>query len=170
MENLIEHTRAVLQTTLLRWAALIESLPVELLAERPLAGEWSALDCLDHLLDTEREVFSNRVRYFLAGQDFPAFDPDAEGCFRWNDLPLTSIEFTCLRAPAWSCWWAEAEDLPWRPPCRAGMVSLEEMLHEWAAHNLMHTVQAERALMQPFIRGSGPWDIYFTDHIARPTA
>jgi hypothetical protein len=45
-----------------------------------------------------------------------------------------------------------------------GMVTLSELLHEWAAHDLMHTVQAERALMQPFIAGCGPWRPYFKDH------
>jgi hypothetical protein len=49
-----------------------------------------------------------------------------------------------------------------------GMVTLSELLHEWAAHDLMHTVQAERALMQPFILGSGPWQVYFQDHFVRP--
>src|SRR5260221_14319361 len=38
------------------------------------------------------------------------------------------------------------------------------LVHEWAAHDLMHTVQAERALMQPFVVGSGPWRSYFADH------
>jgi hypothetical protein len=28
----------------------------------------------------------------------------------------------------------------------------------------MHTVQAERALMQPFVHGTGPWRPYFHDH------
>ena len=47
-----------------------------------------------------------------------------------------------------------------------GQVTLREMLNEWAAHDLMHTVQAERAMMQPFIQGCGPWQIYFKDHTA----
>mgnify|MGYP002392468774 CR=1 FL=1 len=47
-----------------------------------------------------------------------------------------------------------------------GVVTLNEMVHEWAAHDLMHTVQAERALMQPFILESGPWLKYFIDHVA----
>jgi hypothetical protein len=40
------------------------------------------------------------------------------------------------------------------------------MVHEWAAHDLNHTVQAERALMHPFIAGSGPWRTagVFADH------
>jgi hypothetical protein len=35
---------------------------------------------------------------------------------------------------------------------------------EWAAHDLMHTVQAERAMMQSFILGSGTWRPFFLDH------
>ncbi|MGW8252050.1 MAG: hypothetical protein ACWGO1_15525, partial [Anaerolineales bacterium] len=46
-----------------------------------------------------------------------------------------------------------------------GVVTLEEMLNEWAAHDLMHTVQAERALMQPYIDGCSPWQVFFTDHM-----
>jgi hypothetical protein len=40
------------------------------------------------------------------------------------------------------------------------------MIHQWAAHDLNHTVQAERALMQPFIAGPGPWRAAgnFADH------
>jgi hypothetical protein len=45
-----------------------------------------------------------------------------------------------------------------------GTVTLGELLHEWAAHDLMHTEQDERARMQPFILGSGPWRPYFKDH------
>ncbi len=45
-----------------------------------------------------------------------------------------------------------------------GTVTLAEMLQTWAAHDLMHTVQAERALMQPFMLGCGPWRPFFRDH------
>jgi hypothetical protein len=47
-----------------------------------------------------------------------------------------------------------------------GLVTLSELLHEWAAHDLMHLVQAERAMMQPFILGCGPWKPYFAEHAA----
>jgi hypothetical protein len=43
-------------------------------------------------------------------------------------------------------------------------------LHEWVAHDLMHLVQAERALLQPFIQGSGPWRPFFADYEAAPPA
>ena len=37
-----------------------------------------------------------------------------------------------------------------------GTVTLGQLLHEWAAHDLNHTIQAERAVMQLFIEGCGP--------------
>jgi hypothetical protein len=39
---------------------------------------------------------------------------------------------------------------------------------EWSALDLMHTVQGERALLQPFIDGCGPWKRYFSDHAVPP--
>ncbi|QBD75210.1 hypothetical protein EPA93_04055 [Ktedonosporobacter rubrisoli] len=45
-----------------------------------------------------------------------------------------------------------------------GTVTLARMLHTWAAHDLMHTVQGERVLMQPFMLGCGPWRVFFRDY------
>jgi hypothetical protein len=45
-----------------------------------------------------------------------------------------------------------------------GRVTLGELVHEWAAHDLNHTIQAEQSVMQPFIAGSGPWRFYFKAH------
>ena len=50
-----------------------------------------------------------------------------------------------------------------------GTVTLGEMIHEWAGHDLMHTVQGERAILQPFIDGCGPWKRYFSDHTVAPS-
>ena len=45
-----------------------------------------------------------------------------------------------------------------------GPVTLRQFLNEYWAHDTMHLVQAERALMQPFIPETGPWRRYFADH------
>jgi hypothetical protein len=45
-----------------------------------------------------------------------------------------------------------------------GLVTMRELLNEWATHDLMHVVQAERAIMQAFIPSTGPWRPYFADH------
>lgn len=167
MEHLLTSARSVLETTAPRWMRLIETLPTDLLTRTPAAGEWSAVDCLRHLRDTERLAFPVRVRAFLAGEDFPGFDPDRDGTPATDEAPAALLEdFARLRT--------ESLDLLARLTMgdlertarhsELGVVTLGQMIHEWAAHDLMHTVQAERALMQPFIAGCGPWRFYFADH------
>lgn len=167
MNTLVENVQAVLSTTPERWLRLVDTLPIDLLTRPPVAGEWSALDCLRHLLDAERSLFPVRFRAFLTGQDFSAFNPrqqhaDTEAqtpeqlvaafahSRQENLLLLKSVEDDDLERTA-------------QHP-QFGTVTLAQMLHTWAAHDLMHTVQAERALMQPFIPGCGGWRAFFRDH------
>lgn len=170
MENILDWTRSVLTTTPIRWEDMAHTLPAELLTRPPAAGEWSALECLQHILDTE-DIFTARLKYFLAGQDFPGFNPDKEGT-RLNSTPSPlemTAHFTRMRKDSLASLAAiTPDDLKRRARhAELGMVSLGEMVHEWAAHDLNHTVQAERAVMQPFILGSGPWQVYFQDHLVK---
>jgi hypothetical protein len=170
MDNIIAVTQAVLQTTPQRWTHLIQSLPDPMLAAPPAPQEWSALQCLQHLVDTERWVFPVRVKAILVGQDFSAFDPDNQGTRPGTSQSPADLaaEFAQLRnkslialsevTPADLTRQARHQEL--------GLVTLSELLHTWAGHDLMHTVQAERALLQPFIQGCGPWQIYYQDHVA----
>lgn len=171
MDDLIGSTRAVLATTPERWRVVAKTLPADLLERAPKIGEWSALDCLRHLVDTERWVFPVRVRAFLAGEDFPAFDPDAEASHSGDQSAVDlADELERLRAGNLALLGelAVADLARTARHAELGRVTLGEMLHEWAAHDLMHTVQAEGALMQPFIAGTGPWRGYFTDHDVEP--
>jgi hypothetical protein len=168
MDNLLQHVRSVLSITPARWLNLTGSVALEILVRPPSPGEWSAVDCLRHLLDTETYVFPIRVEAFLAARDFEAFDPDAQAALvpaaeQPADLAaefarqrMSSLAVLARMTPV---------DLPRTAHhSELGIVSLAEMLHEWAAHDLMHTVQAERAMMQPFIAECGPWRSYFSDH------
>lgn len=168
MSEVLEQVIDVLSSTPECWEGLASSLPIELLQRRPIAGEWSAVECLQHLVDTERNVFPVRVRYFLRGEDFPAFDPDSQGsppekiqpealAQDFSQLRDSSLQLLKTLKPTDLSRKAHHEEL--------GLVTLEQMLNEWAGHDLMHTVQAERALMQPFILGCGAWQPYFADHI-----
>lgn len=167
--HVLNWVQSVLQTTAARFQHLGEALPVDLLAAQPLPGEWSALECMQHLLDIER-VFQSRLRAFLAGQDFPAYDPDKQGTKFASPPQMGDLlaAFTPLRAESLSLIAGlSAADLTRRARhAELGPVTLSHLLHEWAGHDLMHTVQAERALMQPFIQGCGPWLKFFTDHVA----
>jgi len=169
MENILPWVHAVLKSTPEQWSDLSATTPAELLAAPPAPKEWSALECLLHLVDTERAVFPVRVRAFLEGRDFTAYNPDREGSKLDPSRSALALaaEFARLRAESLALMARlTSADLPRqaRHP-ELGMVTLSELLHEWAAHDLMHTVQAERAMMQPFIQGCGPWQRYFADHI-----
>lgn len=174
MDNLVQRVSTILSTTTARWLTLTQTVADDLLARPPADGEWSALDCLQHLVDTERWVFPVRVRAFLAGQDFPAFDPDSQGTKPQRELTAGGLasEFAGLRAENLELLKrVTVADLPRRVRhAELGPVTLEELLNEWAAHDLMHTVQAEQALMQPFIAACGPWQPYFTRHVVQGNA
>jgi hypothetical protein len=168
MQDVLSWSESVLKTTPARWIALTETLPAELLGRAPAAGEWSALDCLGHLVETERWVFPVRVVCFLESRDLEAFDPDAAGSHPEAppDAAAFAREFEKMRHESLRLFrrlkTADLERTARHP--ELGRVTLGELIPEWAGHDLMHTVQAERAMMQPFIRGCGPWTSYFSDH------
>jgi hypothetical protein len=173
VEKLLEQARTILAATGPRWRTLADSVDAALLGRAPAPGEWSAVDCLRHLVETERNVFPVRVRCFLEGRDFPAFDPDAAAALADERTPRELVdEFTTLRAASLDllATLTEADLDRTAKHAALGQVTLGEMLHQWAAHDLMHTVQGERALMQPFIAGVGPWRSYFTDHLPKPAS
>lgn len=159
---------SILVTTPARWTALAEHIPAELLTARPAPQEWSATECLLHLIDTE-QIFCQRVEAFLAGQDFPAFDPDSQGSRQEQRTSTRDLaaHFAALRQRSLELLGRVAAGDLERQVRHAelGPVRLRELLNEWGAHDLAHTRQAERALMQPLIAGCGPWQIYFTDHV-----
>jgi hypothetical protein len=159
--------KAILSITPERWQRLVSTLPIDLLTRPPAAGEWSALHCLQHLFDTERLVFPVRLHAFLAGQEFVDFDPNEPHAGAETLTPEQLVEtFARARKASLVLFNQVTDDDLGRTKQHPtlGIVTLAEMLHTWAAHDLNHTVQAERALMQPFMLGCGPWRIFFLDH------
>lgn len=173
MDRVIADVASILAASPSRWADLVRHVPRDLLERQPAAGEWSLVQCLRHVVDTERAVFPARVVALLEGRDFAAFDPDAGG-----DVgpPETSpgglaTEFERLRASSLALLdGLTPTDLERRARhAELGPVTMRELLNQWAGHDLMHLVQGERALMQTFVAGSGPWRHYFADHdVAAP--
>lgn len=167
MDNFMFAVRSILTTTPDRWMKLAVDLPADLLAEVPKPGEWSAVACLQHIVDTER-VFQTRLVAFQEGVDFPAFNPDSQGTRQVKPSARDLAgEFVRLRQESLRALdGLQPGDFDRRARhAELGPVTLGQMIYEWAAHDLNHTVQAERALMQPFLRGCGPWQKYFTDHL-----
>jgi uncharacterized damage-inducible protein DinB len=165
--------RAILATTPTRWFSLVAATPDSLLRREPAPGEWSALGCLRHLVAAEPS-HRERVETMLAGRD-PAphgGGPSAlgHGPSEHGEAPV-SVEptadepaemaerFAALRAEMLSVFdrvtLADLEREGRHP--RHGTITLGQLLAHLAAHDLDHTIQAGRALMQPFIEASGPW-------------
>ncbi|HEX6482990.1 MAG TPA: DinB family protein [Ktedonobacteraceae bacterium] len=167
MNTWLTDVQAVLSTTPERWQRLVSTLPSDLLARPPAAGEWSALHCLQHLFDTERLVFPVRFRAFLSGQNFVDFNPNEPHTSPDAQTPeQLAAAFARARQESLVLLTHVKDDDLGRTKQhpKLGTVTLAEMLHTWAAHDLNHTVQAERALMQPFMLGCGPWRSFFRDH------
>lgn len=158
--------RAVLATTPSRVTTLFETLPEELLRARPEPGEWSAVGCLVHLHATEMFVFSARVRAFLAAEDITAYDPATEDHDNVESPSALAAEFALRRAESLILFDTVGPEDFDRVAIHEelGEVRLGHLLHEWALHDLNHLIQMERAIMQPFLPGVGPWRFYFADH------
>ena len=63
MEDLLAQVRSILSGTPARWLNLAQTVPASLLARPAAPGQWSAVQCLQHLIDTEA-LFQSRVQAF----------------------------------------------------------------------------------------------------------
>jgi len=165
----LEMTRSVLATTPQRWMTLVDTVPEELLQRPPMPGEWSAADCLHHILTVERELLGVRLRHILEGR--PELVPvDAEALMKPRSGRSSKelvADFVALRRQheeSISALTPEDMDRFSFHPEYGVDITLRILLDLWAAHDLQHTVQAEEAMMQAFIPGTGPWRPEFADH------
>lgn len=161
-QQFLDVLRAMLATTPARWLTLVQACPESLLTQRPLPEEWSAHECLKHLWEAEVEIFPKRVQHFLNGEDFAAFNPDDRPPATLSTHALAK-DFAARRTANLAMFdGLTTTDLERTARHSAlGVVTLGQMLHEWAAHDIDHTIQAERALMQPLLPEVGPWRRYF---------
>ncbi len=105
-------------------------------------------------------------------RDIPAFDPATQGSQGAGEQSPAALAaaFAELRATSLAALATVRAEILANQATHSelGVVTLDQLLHEWAAHDLDHTIQAERALMQPFIRGCGPWQPYFAANRIEP--
>ena len=167
LDDLFESVRAILSITPNRWNDLVSNVPAELLRRSSLPGEWSAVECLKHLIDGETHVYPVRLRAFTAGENITDYDQDKSSRAWLRQSPKQlAARFSRLRAANLKLLdTISSADLS-RSSIHStlGRVTLADFLHHRAAHDLMHLVQAERAIMQPFIAGSGSWRPYYADY------
>src|SRR5512146_1246197 len=89
---------SILNTTPERWNSLVKEIPPDLFSAPAAPGEWSAIECLRHLVDTE-SLFQSRLAAFRAGRDFAGFNPDEqEPPLEYPTARELAAEFARLRA------------------------------------------------------------------------
>ena len=119
---------------------------------RPEPGEWSANECVGHLIEAERRGFAGRVRRILAADrpDVPAilegWDPPAVAAARRDDLRSSAelaAEFAALRADGVALVRSlRPDDMPRvgiQPD--VGPLRVDELLGEWVHHDRNHVRQ-----------------------------
>ena len=176
MNDLIRRTIDILRVDGDRWRALATGVDRELLARQPepgdVVGPPVSGSCHGHR--------GCRLRGHAFGPSCPAtpssasYDPDEESTPIAADTDPAALaeRHTALRAQSLALLSTVTQAELDRTAHHAefGPVTLRELLNEWAAHDLMHLIQAERAVMQAFIPSSGPWRPSFADHdVARPS-
>lgn len=169
MSDLVGDLIDILRVNSERWRQIASGLDRDLLARPPAPGEWSALQCLGHAADTEAQVFASRIRAIKDGRaELPSYGPDVQATPISPETDPVAIadRLAAQRRDSLALLATISDDDLERGSrhMELGLVTLRELLNEWAAHDLMHIVQAERAVMQPFIPASGPWRSYFADH------
>jgi hypothetical protein len=115
---------------------------------RPAAGEWSANECVGHLIEAERRGFAGRIRHILA-EDRPrleTWDQPAVAAARHDERrPGAELvaAFTALRSDSLELVRSlSAADLVrvGRHP-QAGDLRVDELLAEWVHHDRNHVRQ-----------------------------
>jgi hypothetical protein len=119
---------------------------------RPAPAEWSANECVGHLIEAERRGFAGRIRTILAGDrpdippDLEAWDPPAVAEARQDNLrPAAELadEFDALRRDGV----ALVRSLTTADLGRAGLhpevgeLRVDELLGEWVHHDRNHVRQ-----------------------------
>ncbi len=153
--DLLEATPAVLR-------GLMAGISEEDALWKPAADRFSIAEVLSHLSHSERHCYRDRLDRFL-GEEMPEFEPDdaqmhlevyrnadPEADFRhFEDQRQTNLEL--LRS-------LSAEDGARKALHKAaGEITLSQMLHEWALHDLGHIRQvAELVRARKYLVGAGP--------------
>ena len=118
---------------------------------RPEDREWSALECVGHLIEADQRGFGGRIRTILAADPgsvpaLQAWDPPVVAAARGDHLrPAETLiaEFAALRGDGVALVRALADDdMPrWGNHPEVGVLRVDELLAEWVYHDRNHIQQ-----------------------------
>jgi hypothetical protein len=158
--SLMEKTPQLLET-------MLGGVAADVLRWKPAPDRWSISEVLSHLADCE-DCLTERVRRMVL-EDAPPlkeYEPPAEGfsagtpqehlsCFAFARREL--VQFLRTLPPDIGARTAQHSQL--------GLITLEQMLNEWASHDLGHVRQiVELYRARAFHRHAGPFAAYQSLH------
>jgi hypothetical protein len=119
---------------------------------RPEPGEWSANECVGHLIEADRRGFAGRIRTILAADrpdlppDLETWDPPAVAAARRDDLRSATelaAAFAVLRAAGVELVRGLRPDDMGRSGVHphVGPLRVDELLGEWVHHDRNHVRQ-----------------------------
>lgn len=147
---------------------LIAGAPSRALTWREADGTWHVVEVLSHIADGEVTDWMPRIERILSdGGRFMPFDREG-GFLRYRGWTAEALvgEFGQLRR-------ANLEKLDTLHLSEShlgmtgvhpelGVVTLEQLLACWAAHDMAHVAQIARILTRSFGQHVGPWRKYFS--------
>lgn len=163
----IQPAVALLEKTPVLFETMLGDLPADLLQWKPGPDRWSISEVLAHLADIEK-VYAERVRRILA-EDSPAlrkYEPPRQNDERAYSRGAAGehlASFTATRAGAVAVLKGAAASAGARTATYSelGVITLSQLLNEWASHDLGHLRQiAEIYRARAFHPYSGPFQKY----------
>lgn len=153
---LMEKTPQLLET-------MLAGVAPDVLLWKPAPDRWSISEVLSHLADSE-DVLSERVRRFVL-EDAPAlkeYEPFA-GCFSAGTPQEHLSRFAHTRRELIQILrtWPPEVGARTAQHSKLGLITLDQMLNEWASHDLGHIRQiAELYRARAFHPHAGPFAVY----------
>jgi len=165
MQDQLEYELALLERTPATLNSLLRDLPEVWTHRNEGENSWSAYRVVAHLIHTEDDDWTARIRLILRLGDTQAFAPfDREGHARYSagkSLGELLDEFAKLRAQNLEEVRGiklSPEDLTRKGRHPAlGSVTLSQLLAAWTAHDLTHLHQISRILAYQIREAVGPW-------------
>jgi hypothetical protein len=163
----IQATLSLLEKTPMVYETLLRDLPADLLQWKPGPDRWSISEVLAHLAGTEK-MFSERVGRIMA-EDSPSLQryeqpgPSEASAYSRGLAAEHLARFTAARRAVV----AFLKSFPASAGARTakhseiGVITLSQMLNEWASHDLGHLRQiAELYRARAFHPHAGPFQKY----------
>ena len=129
----------------------------------PLDDGWSVRDALAHLLDVEDVIAVDRIGRILR-EERPVHPLDRSRSPAWTDRGLRARsvaslldELAARRPPDVAMLTALTKQQLARTGDHdeAGEITVRDLIHQWAYHDLMHTKQIASMLQSPLVAGMG---------------